>query len=112
MGKYRSRFQIVADVLSVTAGGAKKVHIMFKANLSYELLVRYLAEVLDAGLVRFEGSAGRYRLTRKGEDFLKRYDEYAKRCRRLEGLSNDVAMEKAVLEGMCFNAKQTDKSDS
>ena len=112
MGKYRSRLQIVADVLSVTAGGAKKVQIMFKANLSYELLVRYLAEVLDAGLVSFEGSVGRYRLTRKGEDFLKRYDEYEKRCRRLEGLSNDVERERAVLEGMCFNVKQMDESDS
>jgi len=112
MGRYRSSLQIVADVLSVAAVGAKKVQIMYKANLSYELLVRYLAEVLDAGLVSFEGSAGHYRLTRKGEDFLKRYDEYEKRCRKLEGLSNDVERERAALEGMCFNAKQMDKSDS
>ena len=106
MGKHRSKLRIIADILFVASKSAKKTWIMYQANLSYSLLVRYLAEVLDAGLVRFEGRAGRYRLTRKGQEFLKRYDEYEKSRRRLEGPSNDVARERAVLEGMCFNAKQ------
>jgi len=46
MGKYRDRLQIIADMLSVVRGGAKKTHIMYQANLSYTLLGRYLSEVL------------------------------------------------------------------
>lgn len=84
MSKYRSTLQIIADVLSVTADGAKKVHIMYQANLSYALTSRYLAEVIEAGLVSFVGSAGRFKLTRKGRRFLKKFDEYSGSLRWLE----------------------------
>ena len=109
MGKYRSKLRIIADILFVASKGAKKTGIMYQANLSYALLNRYLAEVMDAGLVSFVGGGNCYKITRKGVDFLKRYDEYEKRCRRLEGLSNDVVRERAVLERMCLNAKQMDE---
>jgi len=101
MGKYRSRLQIIADVLSVAGNGARKMHIMYNANLSYELLVRYLAEVLDAGLVRFESGAGCYRLTRKGEKFLDRFNEYSRHCKHLDDHLNTVSIERMELERMC-----------
>ena len=47
MGKHRSRLKILASILSVvnSSGIAKKTHIMYKAYLSYSLLVRYLNEI-------------------------------------------------------------------
>jgi len=41
------------SVLSVISGneGARKTQIMYQAYLSYKLLVRYLKDVMDAGLV-------------------------------------------------------------
>ena len=51
MGQYRKRLEIIADILSVVRGGAKKTRIMYQANLSYRLLALYLEFVKEAGLV-------------------------------------------------------------
>ena len=99
MAKYRDRLQIIADMLSVIRGGAKKTHVMYQANLSYTLLSRYLTEVLDAGLVSVDNE-DRYRLTMRGQNFLDRFNEYSKRCDHVEHELNDVNDEKTVLEDM------------
>ena len=104
MTRYRNRLRIIADMLSIVKNGARKTRIMYQANLSYKVLSRYLADVLDAGLVTF-GSADCYTLTRKGEEYLERYYEYEKRCRRLEDQLNDVDREKMMLERMVLNAQ-------
>ncbi len=99
MGKYRGRLQIIADILTVVKDGAKKTRVMYQANLSYTLLTRYLGEVLEAGLVSYdEGDC--YRLTSMGESFLGRFNEYSKRCDRVEEQLNNVKDAKTVLEGM------------
>jgi len=99
MGKYRGRLQIIADILSVVRGGAKKTHVMYQANLSFTLLKRYLSEVLEAGLVKCEDE-DRYKLTTRGQSFLDRYGEYSKRCERVEQELNHVDGEKTVLENL------------
>ncbi len=102
MGSYRSRLDIIADMLRVVrGGGAKKTQIMYQANLSYRLLTKYLNEVVEACLVRFEHSDGCYVLTAKGRKFLVRYREYARRNRSVERRLNDVRNERRVLEELC-----------
>jgi predicted transcriptional regulator len=98
MGKYRDRLQIIADILSVVRDGAKKTHVMYQANLSFTLLKRYLTEVLEAGLVRCDDEEDGYRLTRRGRSFLDRFDEYSRRCERVEQELNHVNNDKTVLE--------------
>jgi len=75
---------------------------MYQANLSYKLLCRYLGEVLDAGLVKFENEDC-YDITPKGREFLSRHEEYFKRCKSLQDQVSEVNNEKTVLEKMCFN---------
>jgi len=103
MGKYRRRLRIIADILLIAGSGAKKTWIMYQANLSYKLLARYLEEVMNARLVRFE-KGNRYVLTSKGEEFLKKCNEYHKQCEQLEEQINSVQGERAELENMLFNA--------
>ncbi len=103
MGSYRDRLQIIADILLIARGRARKTRIMYQANLSYRLLCRYLDEVLDAGLVRFEDDDC-YVLTGKGKEFLVKHEKYSKRCQSLEEQSNHVNNEKVALEEMCFSA--------
>ena len=103
MGKYRSRLQIIADVLSVVREGAKKTRIMYQANLSYKLLTRYLEDVLDAGLVR-GGNDDCYELTQKGREFLARFDDYFVHRQSAEEKLNHVMDEKAKLENTYLNA--------
>jgi predicted transcriptional regulator len=100
MGSYRDRLQIVADILNIVNGRAKKTRIMYQANLSYRLLCRYLSEVTDAGLVKSEAD-DYYVITAKGEMFLSRHGEYAKRCQSLEEHLNSVNDEKSALVKMC-----------
>lgn len=100
MGKYRNRLQIVADILSVVQGGVKKTQIMYQANLSFKLSNRYLTEILDAGLVDFDG-VSLYVLTPKGEEFLRRYEQYSRRLKKLNKRLNDIDEQRIVLEKMC-----------
>jgi len=72
---------------------------MYRANLSYNLLGKHLTEVLDAGLLSFDG-ANRYRVTRKGLEFLDRCNEYFMLCEWLEKSFDDVSHEKMALMEM------------
>ncbi|HEY4674599.1 MAG TPA: winged helix-turn-helix domain-containing protein [Candidatus Bathyarchaeia archaeon] len=100
MNKYRDRLQIIADMLYTARNGAKKTQIMYKANLSYRLLGRYLHEVLDAGLVKSE-KGNSYVLTTKGETFLNRHIEYSELRKSLEKNLESINSEKTILERLC-----------
>ena len=101
MGTYRSRLEIIADMLHVASGGAKKTEIMYRANLSYKLLMKYLSEVKRAYLVSFERKQRCYMLTSKGKEFLETYKEYARRNKYVEKGLNDVDGKRRMLEQMC-----------
>lgn len=103
MGDYRSRLDIIADMLRVASRGANKTRIMYQANLSYKLLTKYLKEVVKAGLVRFERAENCYVLTSKGVEFLERYREYSRRNRNVERQFNDLHNKrKALMELLSF----------
>ncbi|MEM3551695.1 MAG: winged helix-turn-helix domain-containing protein [Candidatus Bathyarchaeia archaeon] len=104
MGSYRSRFDIIADILHVVKGndgGAKKTQIMYGANLSYKVLMRYLAEVLDACLLEFENNRRCYVLTAKGREFLEHYREYSRRNKHVTRQLENVNAKKKLLEKLC-----------
>lgn len=98
---YRRKLDIIADMLIVASGGAKKTQIMYQANLSYRLLTKYLEEIMKACLVSFERQQGRYVLTLKGRQFLEVYKEYSRRTKSVEKHINDVNGKRKVLEGLC-----------
>lgn len=101
LGSYRSKIDIIADILHVTSRGAKKTQIMYQANLSYKLLTKYLAEIRNAYLIRFEHKERCYVLTLRGHEFLKRYKEYSRRNKHVEKQINDVHTKRKVLEELC-----------
>jgi predicted transcriptional regulator len=101
LGTYRRRLDIIADILRVVSGNAKKTQIMFQANLSYTVLQKYLAEIMGASLISFEDEERYYVLTDKGRVFLDGYQEYSKTNMHLEKGLNDVRTKKAVLEELC-----------
>jgi predicted transcriptional regulator len=101
---YRNRFDIIADMLNVASGRAKKTQIMYQANLSYRVLQRYLAEITAASLIDFHDERRCYMLTDKGREFLAAYQEYARRSKHLEKGLNDVQAKERFLEGLCSGA--------
>lgn len=106
LGSNRSKLDIIADMLNVVKReGAKKTQIMYQANLNYRLLTRYLAEIIEASLVRFERRKRCYLLTSKGEEFLEGYKKYSRRNKHVEKQVNDVLGKRKTLEQLCSNTK-------
>ncbi|MDH5390582.1 MAG: winged helix-turn-helix domain-containing protein [Candidatus Bathyarchaeota archaeon] len=66
----RSTFEIIAEILKVAKNGAKKTRIMYACGLSYRFVEKYLALLLETGLLRIGNS---YHTTEKGIRFLKNY---------------------------------------
>ncbi|NQT08657.1 transcriptional regulator [Candidatus Bathyarchaeota archaeon] len=68
----RSSADICADILSVAVNGAKKTHIVYKANLNFRIVKGYISTLVSGGLLTPEDDE-RYYSTEKGVEFLKRY---------------------------------------
>jgi len=101
LGNYRDRLDIIADILQVASRDAKKTQIMYQANLSYKVLQRYLNEVTDASLIRFEGSSQSYIITEKGQEYLLAYKEYSRTNKSIEKRLNDFSIKRKALEELC-----------
>lgn len=74
--KRRSRLETYLDIISVIAEGAQKpTHIMYRANLSWTVMQRYMKILLVHSLVSADDSEGKtlYRLTDRGFGLLKQY---------------------------------------
>lgn len=77
---HRSRIDIIATILRVAEGGAKKTHIMYKCNLSFRQLHIYLDFLVERGLLRSiaaksgeRNDSSTYQTTGKGRAFIQAY---------------------------------------
>ncbi|MCD6408954.1 MAG: hypothetical protein J7L98_01245 [Candidatus Verstraetearchaeota archaeon] len=84
--KPRSAIKIYVDILKVVRGAdgrARPTKILYGANLSYERMQRYLAELVKKELLREEQEEGvtYYVLTEKGYRFLMEYERFERFAR-------------------------------
>jgi predicted transcriptional regulator len=72
----RGKIEIIADVVNLCTSGIKKTHIMYRGNLSFEQINRYLRELLKMEFVEQTVIDGIliYRATEKGRIFLHYYN--------------------------------------
>ena len=68
---------------------------MFTANLSFNLLEKYLDIVTRSGFVEVQGA--KYKLTVRGKEFLKQYKSLHKRYNSARRLFETVATEREKL---------------
>jgi len=73
--KYRSRTDIVSQMLEAANGGATKTKIMYSAYLSYAQLKEYLTVLVEGGLMEYQPAEQKYRTTEKGIKFLSTYSQ-------------------------------------
>lgn len=74
----RSRYDIIAEILSVAQDGARSTRIMYKSNLDFGQKERYLGHLLGAGLIRVKTSSPRiYETTEFGARWLENYRKIA-----------------------------------
>jgi predicted transcriptional regulator len=71
--KYRSRTDIVSQILDAANGGSTKTKIMYRAYLSYAQLKEYLSILIENGLLEYEDGQHKYKTTEKGIKFMRVY---------------------------------------
>ena len=98
----RNNLDIVRDILSVASVKTRKTKIMYKANLSYYQVQKYLNSLLENSLLNHDGNSF-YLITKKGRQFIKLYDEHAERVKRLEEQVDQCNKDKVLLDQMCSN---------
>ena len=101
MGNYRGRIDIIADILQVAEAKVKKTQIMYRANLSYTVLQRYLAELTEASLIEYKDDIQCYMLTDKGREYIVLYKEYSKANKHIEKRLTTAQVKKRVLDKLC-----------
>lgn len=78
MNAKRDRLQVIHDILKAIQdknGNIRPTHILYKANLSHQMLEEYLNELISKNFIieNHSKSGKTYSITEKGFDFLNRY---------------------------------------
>ena len=73
----RGKLEIMADVLSAARKGARKTEIVYKANLNFNRVERYLLHLEENGLIANTGAL--YTTTDKGRKFLHDFQQMKNR---------------------------------
>lgn len=70
--KRRDELSVVCDMLSLLSQPMRSTHILYKSNLSYRQMKRYLSSLKEMGLIaELKEPFHSYRITEKGRMFLK-----------------------------------------
>ena len=77
----RDKYIIIYDILSQCENGALKIWLLHRTRLSYELLNKFVTEMMDKGLIWEDD--GKYYLTEKGEELLETLEEYRRKRKEL-----------------------------
>jgi predicted transcriptional regulator len=73
--KYRSRTEIVSNILNAANGGTSKTKMMYKAFISYNQLKEYLSVLIENNLIEYLDGTKTFKTTEKGLNFLKMHNE-------------------------------------
>ena len=87
--KYRSRTEIVCNILDATNGGATKTKIMYAAFLSYAQLKEYLSLLIENNLIEYRDGTQTFKTTEKGLNYIKMYREIGELLQQTTAIKND-----------------------
>lgn len=71
----RNNLDICADILQVAQPGARKTQIVYKANLNFMIVKKYLRNLIENGFI--EKFDKLYYTTKKGVNFIESYEEFS-----------------------------------
>lgn len=69
----RNDLDICADILKISKAGAKKTHIVYRANLNFKIVKKYLKRLIENDFLNDGSENGVYVTTGKGAEFLEHY---------------------------------------
>ena len=73
----RNRLDVLYQILLLCKEPQQKTQIMFKCNLSYKLLCKYMNFLVNSNLLKIlnEGDKKYYQTTEHGEEFISEYEK-------------------------------------
>ena len=77
--KKRDSLEIISQMLEAASQGSRKTGIMYRANLSYELLIQYMSVLVENQFLETPDNRTFF-LTMKGRRFLKEFREFGEIC--------------------------------
>ena len=71
----RGRFEIISEILTLCRTPTQKTHVLYKCNLSYDQLQKYLRFLVENDLLAPFEKEGKsfYKTTKRGENFLEEH---------------------------------------
>jgi predicted transcriptional regulator len=76
LSEKRSNVKLMVDILEIALKGTGKTEIVYKANLNFKQVQKYLDFLIGKGLISVSSNKRKkYRTTEKGKAFIKRYKE-------------------------------------
>jgi predicted transcriptional regulator len=72
---YRSRTDIISEILEAANGGVTQTKIMYKALLNYAQMKQYLMLLTQNGLLSYDLDTRTFKTTEKGLRFLYTYNQ-------------------------------------
>jgi len=73
----RISLEIMAEILSLCKQPQVKTKVMYSANLSWQMVEKYLSQLQSKGLLEVHRSLTRYATTQKGLKFVEKWGELA-----------------------------------
>ncbi len=70
----RNSLDVWADILNVSKDGLRKTHIVYKANLNFNVAKKYFTSLTERGLLEYRDA--HYITTPEGIQFLKDYERF------------------------------------
>jgi len=70
----RSQFEILAEVLELCRKPTTKTRIMYKINMSYSVMQKFIEHLQKLELLKLANDAKKYVTTEKGLEFVRKYD--------------------------------------
>jgi predicted transcriptional regulator len=75
VGKRRNNTDISVQILKIALKGARKSHIVYRANLNFEIVKKYLNKLNTSGLITHPSTTNHlFQTTLKGAEYIHQYD--------------------------------------
>ncbi|GIU70607.1 MAG: hypothetical protein KatS3mg003_0086 [Candidatus Nitrosocaldaceae archaeon] len=85
MGERRSSFEIIYNILYEARQGINKTRLVYKTNLNFHVMQRYIEFLISKELLRIEYKPhARYKTTDKGFKYIDLFDQITRDLLRLE----------------------------
>jgi len=73
----RNGLEIMAEILNFCEKPQNKTKVMYKTNLSWRMLQKYISQLQSLGLLEVHHSLTKYATTQKGLKFVEKWKELA-----------------------------------